>query len=198
MADKYVFLDRDGVINRDGSEITEHGYIIHWEDFEFLPGVIDAMVKLYQQGFKCVIISNQQCVGKNICSEEDINELSRHISEEIKSSGGEITKFYYCFHREEDDCGCRKPAPGLFEQAKKGLGIEDITGFFYVGDTERDVQAGRAAGVKTILVLSGNTKKGEAENWSHKPEHVCENLLEAVDVIIGENRRQKEPRALSF
>ena len=76
MDDKYIFIDRDGVINYDGERITEHWYITKWEDFTFIPGVLDAFKLAHENGYKCIIVSNQQCVGKGIVSPKELGELT--------------------------------------------------------------------------------------------------------------------------
>ncbi len=184
MKEKYVFIDRDGVINRDGSEKTEHGYIIKWEDFEFLPGVLEGFKKFKDNGFKCVIVTNQQCVGKELITEEGLEEFMNKIALEVKKSGGEIAGIFYCPHLEEELCDCRKPQSGLFHKARKELNIESFEGRYYIGDSERDVLAGKGAGLKTILVLTGHSKREDVDSWEFKPDHICENLLEAADLII--------------
>ncbi|MEA3489284.1 MAG: HAD family hydrolase [Candidatus Omnitrophota bacterium] len=184
MSDKYVFFDRDGVINRDGEGLTEHGYITRWEDFQFLPGVLDALKKLTERGYRTVVVSNQKCVGKGIMSEKDLTELTERFTQAVEEHGGKIDKVYYCPHLDEDDCDCRKPAPGLFLKAREELGIENFDEKFFIGDSERDMQAGKKAGLKTILVTSGKSTREDAENWKFKPDHICGNVLEAVDLIL--------------
>lgn len=188
MNDKLVFIDRDGVINRDPLGWTEHSYITSPEDIYFIPGSIDAIKKLTEAGYKSVVISNQQGVGKGYFSKEDLDRVTERVRKEVKAKGGSIEAFYYCLHREEEDCMCRKPKGGLFLTAKEELNIKDIDGKFYVGDTERDIIAGKTVGLKTILVLSGKSSEKDIQNWGNKPDHVCKDLLEAVGIILGEEK----------
>ena len=192
MDDKYIFLDRDGVINADGAGVTEYGYITRWEDFHFLPEVLAAFKKAADAGYKCVIISNQQGVGKGYHSEAELFELTEKMTCAIRVAGGDVAGVFCCTHLEEDECGCRKPAAGLFKRAQEELGIKDMEHKYYAGDTERDVQAGRKAGLKTILVLSGKTDIREIENWEWRPDYVCKDLLSAIEFVIkGEECRKK-------
>ncbi len=187
MNDKYVFLDRDGVINKDPGGWTDHGYVTKREDLYFLPGSLEAIRKLTEEGYKSVIISNQQGVGKGYFTQEDLDEVTDEMISGIRKSGGDIAAVYYCPHLRTEECGCHKPDPGLFDKAREELGLGDIRGRFYVGDTERDIQAGRKAGLKTILVLSGKSSREETGTWEHRPDYICESLLEAVGLIIGED-----------
>ncbi len=193
MKEKYIFIDRDGVINVDPGTRTKHGYVVEWEDFHFLPGAPEALRLLADNGYKCVIVTNQQCVGKGHISEEALGELFLKIIDKIKGFGGEVSKVYYCPHLKEENCGCRKPEAGLFLKARKELEIERVDDKFFIGDSKHDVEAGKRAGLKTILVLSGNSKRENIPAWETKPDHICENLLEAVQFIVqGESKYSQE------
>ncbi len=183
--EKFVFIDRDGVINRDPGGWTEYGYVTRWEDFYFLPKVLDTLKRFTDSGYGIIFISNQQGVGKGYFSKEDLAEVTANLKKEVEKRGARIAGIYYCTHAKEESCDCRKPKPGLFYEAQKELKIKDIPGKFFIGDTERDVKAGRAAGLRTILVLSGKAKAEDIKTWEYKPDHVCESLAEAADVVIG-------------
>lgn len=185
MDKKVVFLDRDGVINEDGLGWTEYGYVTRPEDFRFLPGVLEAMKMFSEAGYRVVVISNQQCVGKGYMTEEDLEVLKKHIRAVVEDAGGKIDRIFYCIHLKEEDCPCRKPKAGLFLKAKDALGLVDISGSFYVGDTERDMQAGKAAGLSTILVLSGKSSREDTAGWANKPDHICGGLKEAAELIVN-------------
>jgi len=185
MYERVVFLDRDGVINVDGFGWTEYGYVTRPEDFRFLPGVLEALKMLSEAEYRVVVISNQQCVGKGYMTEEDLEVLKEHIRVVVEDAGGKIDRMFYCTHLKEEDCPCRKPKAGLFLKAKSALGLGDIEGSFYVGDTERDMQAGKAAGLSTILVLSGKSSREDAAGWEYKPDHICGDLKEAAELIIN-------------
>lgn len=193
METKYVFIDRDGVINADPGARTKHGYVIEWEDFHFLPGAPEALKLLADNGYKSIIVTNQQCVGKGHISEEALGELFSKMIDEINGFGGEISKVYYCPHLKEENCACRKPEAGLFLKAKEELKIEQFNDKFYIGDSRHDMEAGKKAGLKTILVLSGNSAREAIPAWKTKPDHICENLLEAAQFIVqGESKYSQE------
>ncbi len=182
---RYIYLDRDGVINVDGVGRTETGYVMKWENFEFAPGALEGMKMFGDAGYEIVVLSNQQCVGKGYCTEEELEALSEKMSEEIEAHGGKMAGVYCCPHLKTEGCECRKPKPGLFEEAMEDLGIENFESGFYVGDTERDIAAGKAAGLKTILILTGKAKKEDIENWTSIPDHVCANMVEVAELVIG-------------
>ncbi|MFH1305679.1 MAG: HAD family hydrolase [Candidatus Omnitrophota bacterium] len=184
MDDKYVFLDRDGVINTDPGGWTEHGYVAAWKDFHFLPLVAEAIKKLFDAGYEIVIISNQQGVGKGYFTGEDLKDLTERMKRVLEEAGGKIRGVYYCTHRKEENCSCRKPKEGLFLLARKELGISTFEGKFYVGDTERDMQAGKKAGLKGILILSGKSEREDVARWECKPDYICRDLMEAVELIL--------------
>jgi len=174
---KVIFLDRDGVINRDPGF---GGYITCWKEFEFLPGALEAIKKLNQAGFEIIVISNQAGVAKGLYTLKDLDEITQNMLGEIGKSGGKISSVHYCPHKDEDNCSCRKPQTGLFARATKGRQV-NFADTFFVGDNRRDVLAAKAIGAKSIFVLSGNTK---LEELDVRPDFVARDLLEAVDKII--------------
>jgi D-glycero-D-manno-heptose 1,7-bisphosphate phosphatase len=178
--EKIIFLDRDGVINRG----RDNGYITCWEEFEFLPGVFSALKKLTLAGFKIIIISNQQGVGKRLFSMQSLADLTERMLERIKRNQGKIWSLHYCPHLAEDNCACRKPKPALFKQAVVGMMV-DFSQTYMIGDSEKDIQAAANIGLKTILVLSGNTKKKEeVGDFVYQPDFIAEDLAAAVDDIV--------------
>ena len=187
--EKYLFIDRDGVINKDPGGWTEFGYVTRWEDFHVIPGSLEALRKITDAGYRIIIISNQQVVGKGHLGQEDLDKLTENIKGVLIEAGADVAKIYYCVHKKEDDCECRKPKSGMFHMAQEELGIKSLDGFFYIGDTERDVEAGKSAGLKTILVLSGKSTYDDVEHWDYKPDYICENLDEAVDTILKKGKK---------
>jgi D-glycero-D-manno-heptose 1,7-bisphosphate phosphatase len=186
MRKKYVFIDRDGVINVEGEGRTPYGYITAWEDFEFLPGVLEGLRKLTEAGYRNVVISNQKCVGRGIMTRQELDVLTAKMREAVEKEGGRVDEVFYCTHLDEDNCHCRKPKDGLFIEAREKLGLADLEDGYFIGDSERDIIAGRSAGLKTILVLSGKSGRGDEKAWTSRPDHICENFLEAVEVVMEE------------
>jgi histidinol-phosphate phosphatase family protein len=179
---KIVFLDRDGVI----SIFTPDDYIKKWKEFAFIPEGIDGLKILYNAGYKIVIISNQAGVGKGLFSQKDLDDITENMKKELKKIGVEIYKVYYCIHKKEDNCNCRKPKPGLFLKAKEEIGDIDFTTTYFIGDSDIDVIAGKSIGLKTVIVLTGKTKSDkEIENWEIKPDYIFPSLKEAAEFVIS-------------
>lgn len=174
-----IFIDRDGVINKDPGGWTRYNYVTEWKDFHFIPGAIAALKILKKKGVKVIVASNQGGVNKGYYTQDTLNEINNLMLEEIKRRGGEIEEVFYCIHKDEDNCDCRKPKPGMLETAAKKYGIDPKTTYF-IGDASKDILAGRKIGCKTILVLSGKSSRNDIEGWEDKPDYVFADLLEAV------------------
>lgn len=170
-----VFLDRDGVINK---KAPEGDYIKNWGEFKFLPNVKETIKRLNKAGFLVIIITNQQGIAKGLMAEEDLKDIHTQMSKELKKSGAKIDGIYYCPHGEKDNCICRKPKPGMFLNAIKDFksrGIEiDLEKSYMMGDSEKDIIAGKIMGLKTI-------KLGK---YLKEVDIVKDNLLDAVREII--------------
>jgi D-glycero-D-manno-heptose 1,7-bisphosphate phosphatase len=175
-----VFIDRDGVINANRSD-----YVKSWNEFHFLPGSREAIVKLSQAGHRIVVCTNQAAIAKGIISVETVEDIHRRMVAEIADIGGVIEKVYYCPHAGEENCDCRKPRPGMLLRARDELGLNMCDAVF-VGDSMSDVRAGLAAGIHAILVLSGlgleqfRTHHQDAES----PFRISMNLEHAVKIIL--------------
>ncbi len=145
MGKKAVFLDRDGLINR---QAPPHQYITKWEEFEFLPGVSQAIHKLNQAGYLVLIVTNQRGVARGMMTMEEVQEMHRQMCDTLESYDAHIDGIYICPH-DEGECLCRKPEIGLFLQAEQDFKI-DKNQSWMVGDSESDVLAGQSYGVRTI------------------------------------------------
>ncbi|MDN2663288.1 D-glycero-beta-D-manno-heptose 1,7-bisphosphate 7-phosphatase [Psychromonas sp. 14N.309.X.WAT.B.A12] len=159
-----VFLDRDGVINKD------NGYVSEIDDFEFLEGAIEACIALKKKGYLLVVVTNQSGIARGYFSEEQFHTLTEWMDWSMADRGVDLDGIYYCPHHSEAgigefkiDCECRKPKPGMLSNAIDDLSI-DVENSILVGDKVSDIQAGIAAGVKTnYLVRTGKaiTEEGE-------------------------------------
>ena len=145
---KVIFLDRDGVINKKAPKAD---YVKCWDEFEFLPGSVEAITLLTKKGYELYIISNQAGIARGMMTTNDLEEIHKNMTNEIEKKGGKILGIYYCPHGWDEGCECRKPKPGMFFQAAREHHF-DLTKTVFIGDDERDAEAGEAAGVKTILV----------------------------------------------
>ena len=175
-----IFLDRDGVINENRAD-----YVKSWSEFRFLPGSREAIAKLTQAGHRIVVCSNQAGVAKGVISIETVEDIHTRMLAAIREAGGVIEKVYYCPHGKEESCDCRKPRPGQLLRASKELGV-DMRDAVFVGDSSTDIEAGMAAGVHTILVLSGLGMESlrTFQNQAVRPFRITMNLKHAVEVIL--------------
>jgi len=183
---KVVFLDRDGVIN----EFPGNGaYVTKVKDFHFIPGSLEAIRTLTQGGYKIFIISNQAGVGKGVYSLHKLKAINAHMIKGVEKAGGKIRKSFYCTHRSDAGCDCRKPGIGLLRKALKSLNktIVHAQKAFFVGDTEGDIKTGHNAGCKTIFVLSGRENRRYMRKWTVKPDHIVKDLKASVQIIQNEN-----------
>ncbi|MFH1096316.1 MAG: D-glycero-beta-D-manno-heptose 1,7-bisphosphate 7-phosphatase [Candidatus Desantisbacteria bacterium] len=147
---KVVFLDRDGVINKK----LEGDYVKSYTEFEFLPGVIDAIRKIKQKDMLVIIITNQSGIGRGIMSEDELAMVHEQMLADLKKEGVTIDAIYYCPHSPDNGCNCRKPKDGLFKQALMDFDI-DIENSWMIGDELKDIEAGGKAGCKTYLLAKG-------------------------------------------
>ncbi len=189
--DKFVFIDRDGVINKDPGGWTKYGYVTRVEDLHFLPGVLEAIRKLTKAGYRIIVISNQQGIGKKYFTLADLDKVNRDMLRTIEKAGGKIDAVFYCPHLKEKKCGCRKPESGMFLKARDKFGIKTFGDRFFIGDTQRDIKAGKKVGLKTILVLSGKASKDDVKTWESRPDHICKGLYEAVKLVINADKGRK-------
>ncbi|MCX5698890.1 MAG: HAD-IIIA family hydrolase [Candidatus Omnitrophica bacterium] len=176
---KTVFLDRDGVINKYPGDRL---YVTSLRKFKFLPRAKPAIALLSKAGWKIFVASNQAGVGKGIYAQRALDAITFKMLEDIKRAGGKITKVYYCTHRKEAGCSCRKPKSGLFKKAAREFKV-NLKEAYFVGDTIRDVLTAQAAGCKSVLVLTGKEKLANQKNWEAKPDFVFKDLLEVAKFL---------------
>lgn len=173
-----IFLDRDGVINRELD-----GYLTEWSEFEFLPDALKALKFLKENGWSVIVITNQSAIGRGFATEEAIEEIMAKMISEVQEAGGDILDIFYCPHTPEDACSCRKPKPDLFYQAAEKYGI-DLSNRWYIGDKLSDVEAAKSASLKTILIKGGKGVKGLSVSEDDAAA-IVSNLFEAVEFIFN-------------
>ena len=180
-----IFLDRDGVINRDPGF---GDYIKSWEEFEFMPGAIDAIKLLNKHDYEIFVISNQAGVAKGLFSQEALDDITKNMLKEIEAKGGKIRSISYCTHAIDAGCDCRKPNTGQIKKVTKGLDI-DFKKTYFIGDSRLDIGAGKNMGCKTILLLTGKENPDDVKNWEHKPDFIKYDLREAVKWILKDGQK---------
>ena len=177
---KAVFLDRDGVIccNRDG-------HVKSWDEFQFLPHAKKAIARLTEAGLSVVVVTNQAMINRSIVPASVVEDIHRRMVAEVEAHGGRIARVYYCPHRPDEGCGCRKPQPGMLLQAADDLGIV-LEDSYLIGDALADIQAAQAVGVKTYMVLSGRGLNQYLESLGRGISGFCLvlNLWGAVEDIL--------------
>ena len=182
MAKRYVFLDRDGVINKDSPY-----YVKSWSEFEFLPGSLDAIRLLTENNYQVVIITNQSIINRKMASLDDLEFTHSMMKKVVRESGGEIKDIFFCPHKPEDGCSCRKPEPGLILQARIKYGI-DVKNSVMVGDSAKDIECAKRAGCGyAVLVKTGNYEQAISilEEKMISPDHIAPDLFEAAGWIIA-------------
>ena len=181
-----VFLDRDGVIN------TEKNFILHSEDLEFIEKSPEAIRKINNSCFLAIVVTNQSAVARNLLSFEELERIHNKLEDELNKLGSYLDAIYYCPHHPDydiakgnpgfiKDCDCRKPNPGMLYMAAEKYNI-DLKQSYLIGDSERDIIAGRQAGCTTIGVRTGK----DISRSGVRPDYVFRNLLESVEFILGE------------
>lgn len=143
-----VFFDRDGIVNRSPGEGL---YVERWEDFELLPDFVDVLRLVRQRGYVAVVATNQRGVSRGLMTEAEVARIHDNLCRVLTEKYGlELLDVMCCPHA-EGQCQCRKPQPGLLLEAARRHDL-DLSGSWMIGDTERDVEAGRRAGCRTVLV----------------------------------------------
>ena len=173
-----LFLDRDGVLNRDLKP-----YITTADELEVFPWTLDALEMLDAAGFDFYVVSNQQGVGRGLISPLELDKQTEKIKQHLATRGLAIKHFYYCTALAEENHPWRKPGCGMIEAARDEFAVNPV-GAFLIGDRWSDIEAGARAGCRPLLVLSGGTEAGGWSDWSHQPEQVFPSLLEAAEWIV--------------
>lgn len=180
--DNVIFLDRDGVVNRDSPD-----YIKSWDEFEFLPGSLEALRLLTQSGYHLILITNQSVINRGMVPQRVLDHTHSRLQEAVAEAGGRIQDIFFCPHRPDENCDCRKPKPGMILQAQKRYGI-DLAASVMIGDNAKDVLCGRNAGCgATILVHTGNTPAVEKKltACNIRPDAIAADLLTAARIILS-------------
>ena len=154
---KAIFLDRDGVINK------EIGFVFRLEDFIFTGDIFQSLKKLQDAGFIFIVVTNQSGIAKELYTHEDVAKVHAHMLGAMKENGITISEIYYCPHHSDvEPCICRKPDSGMLEKAIARFDI-DVSKSFLIGDKERDILAAEKAGVKGILIEADSPLNGIVE-----------------------------------
>jgi D-glycero-D-manno-heptose 1,7-bisphosphate phosphatase len=171
---KAIFLDRDGVIN---VRLPDGAYVTKWEEFVFRDGAVEGMRLFGREGYSLIVVTNQRGIGRGIMTEDDLADIHGRMEAHLEREGVSLTAIYHCPHDHAARCGCRKPKPGMLLAAIEKFDIDGARSLI-VGDSTSDIEAGRAAGVGGVLIVSegGDSPAGERR---------ARTLLEAARIITG-------------
>jgi D-glycero-D-manno-heptose 1,7-bisphosphate phosphatase len=173
MQPKAIFLDRDGVINK------EKNYLYKKEDFEFIDGVFDACKYFQKLGYQLIIITNQSGIARGYYQEEDFQKLTQWMLRKFTNQGLRILDVFFCPHGPESTCNCRKPKPGMLLEARGKYNI-DMKNSWMIGDKEADVQAANAAGIEnTILVKTGHN----IDETNSDAKFILKSMQDTIQII---------------
>jgi D-glycero-D-manno-heptose 1,7-bisphosphate phosphatase len=182
-----VILDRDGVINADSPD-----HIKSEAEWRALPGSLEAISHLNRAGYRVVVLTNQSALGRGLMNIEQLNAIHQKLALHLNQFGGSIDAIFFCPHRPEDRCACRKPGTGLYRDLAERLGV-NLAGVPSIGDKLSDIEAARAAGARPILVRTGNGRELEKSGMVPAGVPVRDDLRAAVDALLIEDKLR--PRA---
>lgn len=183
LSKKTVFLDRDGTINK------KVGYLSSSDQISFLPTITESVRKLNDKNFVVIVITNQPVVAKGLATEKDVKSINNTLVSMLNKEHAYINAIYSCPHHPHADmkeyrvaCECRKPKLAMFNQATKDFNI-DLGNSYIIGDTTRDIMAGKNLGIPTFLVGTGDEKNDKI--FPIVPDYKCKKFSDAADIIIN-------------
>ncbi len=175
---KLIVLDRDGVINYDSAN-----FIKNPGEWRPLPGSLNAISRLNQAGFHVIVATNQSGIGRGVFEMAALNAIHDKMHKALAQAGGRIDAIFFCPHAADDNCNCRKPKTGMFEDIAHRLNTS-LAGVPMVGDSIRDLQAAAATQASPLLVLTGNGKKTQRSGALPPATRVFADLAAAVDALV--------------
>ena len=175
---KLAILDRDGVINHDSDQ-----YIKSPAEWRPLPGSIEAIARLNQNGYRIAVATNQSGIGRGLFDMATLNAMNDKMMELVFRQGGRIDALFFCPHTAAEECNCRKPRTGMFEEIAARFHT-DLKGVPVIGDSLKDLQAAESVGAQPILVLTGKGEFTRQSGGMPKKTLVFENLAEASRHLI--------------
>jgi len=179
---RYVFLDRDGVLNR---KLPEGAYVAGWAQFHWLAGAVEAIARMNRAGFSVIVVTNQRGIALGLYSEAQLELIHANMRRDLAQHGARVDAIYYCPH-DNGVCHCRKPDIGLFEQAFQDFPEADAQNSVVIGDSLSDIQAGQRLGMKTIFIQGeADRQKPGADVAANSADAVADSLLQAVELLLG-------------
>jgi histidinol-phosphate phosphatase family protein len=172
-----VFIDRDGTL------VPDIPYLDDAEKLRLFPGAADSVARLREAGFLVIVVTNQSGIGRGFFSEETLGRIHEKLAALLGEEGTSLDGLYYCPHRPDEGCSCRKPETGLIDRAVKDLNVS-LEGSYVVGDDVADIDLARNAGTKSVLVLTGH---GIGSRSLVKPNVITSDISEGVDWILKDS-----------
>jgi D-glycero-D-manno-heptose 1,7-bisphosphate phosphatase len=177
-----VFLDRDGVLNE---KMPEGQYVARWEEFRVLPGVPEALRRLNEAGVRVIVVSNQRGIARGLYTAAEVAAIHANFQQLLHGAGAHIDGFFICPH-DKGECNCRKPLPGLFEQAVVQFPEITAATSAMIGDSLSDIEFGYWLGMRTVFVEGDRERrKPGAEAAAELADWRCASLPEAVDALLA-------------
>ncbi|MBT7410390.1 MAG: D-glycero-beta-D-manno-heptose 1,7-bisphosphate 7-phosphatase [Methylococcales bacterium] len=181
---KIVLLDRDGVINHDSDN-----YIKSPDEWIPIPGSLEAIAKLNQAGYKVIVLTNQSGISRNYFTVDTLSKMHEKFYQLLENVGGHIEALFFCPHLPEDQCDCRKPKPGLFDELVKRMNLSDLNNTPYVGDSYKDIEVARKVNATPILVKTG---KGERTISQHSNDLAKVGIYNNLADFVNDYLRLRE------
>jgi D-glycero-D-manno-heptose 1,7-bisphosphate phosphatase len=189
-----VLLDRDGVVNE---KMPEGSYVTSWDEFQVLPGVLEAIRLLNQSQIRVIVVSNQRGVALGRYTAEDVQAIHAQFQKLLQAKGAHVDGFFFCPH-DKEQCNCRKPLPGMFDQAVSRFPAITTAGSVMIGDSKSDMEFGRQLGITTVLIEGqAERQKSGAETALQLADLCYSSLYEAVNDLLARIRDHREPNGAS-
>jgi D-glycero-D-manno-heptose 1,7-bisphosphate phosphatase len=180
---RYVFLDRDGVLNR---KMPEGAYVTDWTQFQWLAGADEAIARMNRAGLTVILVTNQRGIALGLYTHAQLEHIHANLQRHLSRHGARLDAIYYCPHN-HGECNCRKPDIGLFEQAMQKFPQANAQNSMVIGDSLSDIQAGQRLGMKTVFIQgeADRQKTGSAAAAAELADAVAGSLLQAVEMHLG-------------
>jgi D-glycero-D-manno-heptose 1,7-bisphosphate phosphatase len=176
-----IFLDRDGVLNE---KMPEGRYVRSWTEFRILPHVPEAIARLNRAGLRVIVVSNQRGIALRLYSAADVEAIHVRLQSLLSEHGARVDAFYFCPH-DNHDCNCRKPLPGMYEQARRDFPDIAPQTSLMIGDSLSDIQFGQQLGMRTVFIEAGREQKKGAEEAGRLADLHFTSLPAAVESLLN-------------
>jgi D-glycero-D-manno-heptose 1,7-bisphosphate phosphatase len=179
---RYVFLDRDGVLNR---KMPEGAYVSDWAQFQWLAGADEAIARMNRAGLTVILVTNQRGIALGLYTHAQLEHIHANIQRHLARHGARLDAVYYCPHN-HGECHCRKPDIGLFEQAMHQFPQANAQNSIVIGDSLSDIQAGQRLGMKTVFIQGeADRQKAGSAAAVELADAVAGSLLQAIEIHLG-------------